>query len=235
MLNKIIKSLAICLICLPAFVYAQDPLGDTDSFGTNVKFAGSATSGTVYFAQTCQPPPTPLGAEDRCLNVNSFFQIHYDYKDLGKIVFPPNTFQNVIYPQIKNTLGYYFTNPNNNGIYTHYNYRPYITFESPVLFDPTLINPLTGQPFKGKIDISLPNKEFHNTLVGNGIFSQIENYSTNLTNGLNKKFFMNTYGLSQTNVDNIFAGKIGIKLNMRGTVATLYDGYAQYSIRFLGN
>jgi hypothetical protein len=230
MLNKIIKLLAICVVCLPAFVYAQDPLGDTDSFGTNVKFAGSVTTGTVTFMQDCQTTPVP-----QCFKVAGNTLISYDFRDLGRINFPPNTFQNIIYPQIRNSLEYSFLNSTSQNLYTLFWYDPYITILSPVLSDPALINPLGGQPFNGKIDIPLSGKHFQNTLVANGVFSVTENVSPVVTNGFNKKFFMNTYGLSQAAVDNIFAGKLEIRLNMRGKVRSLDSGFAGHSIRFLGN
>lgn len=228
--------LILAAIAFAAPVFAQDPLGDSDSFGTNVKFQGSVASGTIYFSQNCLTLPVVLDANDRCLNVAGPVQITKDFKDIGKIVLPPNSFQNTIYPLVKNNGSLYVYNPSPaTSLGYYFNYRPYLTLESPALSDPSLINPLTGQPFGGKVDIGLPNKEMMNTIVGGGSYLQTDNFTTVLTNGVTKRYLMQTYGLNQTVADAIFANKLVIRLNCRVSVQSLTDGFVQYSIRFLGN
>lgn len=233
MLNKIIKFLVIVLILFPAYIHAQDLLGDSASFGNNVKFAGSVSSGNVYLKTNCGS--IIIGANDRCKTITATNFVALGALDIGSISFPENTFQNVIYLLTTNYNNFYLSNTTATNQIGSYYYNPFISFESSVLADPNLINPQTGQPFNGKISINLSSKKVFRTIVPNGMDVTEETYVTTLTNGINKKFLMDNYGLSQATVDNIFFKKITIRLNVSGSSNVIIDGRVNYSIRFFGN
>lgn len=233
MLNKVIKFLFVGLILLPTYIYAQDPLGDSASFGNNAKFAGSVSSGKVYLNSNCGS--IILGANDRCKPINSSNFVSLGALDIGSITFPENTFQNVIYLITTNYNNFYLSNTTATNQTGNYLYNPFIYFESPILADPNLINPQNGQPFNGKILINLSSKKAYRTIVPNGMDVTEETFVTTLTNGINKKFLMDNFGLSQATVDNIFLKKITIRLNVSGSSNVIFEGKVNYSIRFFGN
>jgi hypothetical protein len=211
-------------------------VGDAASFGKEVRFFGTASLvGTVYLHKTCLPADITLEPNDKCLIINSTTNsVVFDLRDLGRITFPENTFQNVIYPQSKNFLNYELINTGTINKTGFYNYRPYITFESAVLNDLSLINPNTGQPFAGKIDINLSGyRTFRSTLVPGGNFSNLDSYS--IHSSFTKKSFVDSYGLSSATVDKIFQNKIVIRLNIKGSATLINTGYVFYNVRFLGN
>lgn len=239
MKKKFILLGLFCLLILPAKLLAQtiDDLGDSASFGKETKFFGSAYTGAVYLDTICSPIDLGMTTGDVCGLINATTNaVSYDYRDLGTITFPANTFQNVIYPLVRNSISYNMFNNTTTNKNMSFNYKPYITLESDYLNDPTLINSITNQPFGGKLDITLPgSKLVGSTLVPNGIVNENENFGAFFTNGITKKVLTDSYGVPPVIADKIFSDKIKIRLNIKGNARYISFGYAFYTIRFLGN
>lgn len=220
-------------------VFGQDEqdVGDLASFGKEAKFFGYANTGTVLIRSDCSNLGFPLGADDRCFAINATTNsVSFNVRDIGRIYFPKKTFLNVIFLLSRHEYSYYFANlttQNQNGVLQ---YRPYFTLESDVLNDPGLINPQTGLPFNGQVDIGAAGgKSLSKTLFPN--YRERENlgYGTASVSGLTKKYFIENFGLPAQVVDALFYEKMAIRLNIRGLTANVIDGNFNYAVRFIGN
>jgi len=150
--------------------------------------------------------------------------------------FPGKTFSNVIYLLSRHQFSYNFFNATTQNKTGSLRYSPYITIESSALEPPHLINPQTGQPFDGKVDISLAaNRVFGKTLFPNYSESDTVTFSTTSLGGISKKYFMGNFGLHADVIQEMFDKEMTIRFNLNG--ATLNAGSASfnYGIRVIGN
>src|SRR5688572_12264878 len=89
-----------CLMSLAGSARAQteDEVGDVDSYKREARFSGYAVSGGVVVFPDCSTLPFPLGPDDRCFTINAATgAAAFDVRDIGRIRFPPKTFETVIY------------------------------------------------------------------------------------------------------------------------------------------
>ncbi|MBS1792537.1 MAG: hypothetical protein JSS81_01715 [Acidobacteria bacterium] len=238
-MNKIIPlSLMLLMLIAAPTVRAQseEDVGDLASFGREAKFFGYAATGTVYVSSDCSVY-APLGPDDRCYPVNAANgTATFDARDLGRIQYPQKTFENVIYILGRNTTSYHLINTSAQNRNGRIQFRPYLTLESDALSDPSLINPLTGQPFNGRVDISLGGlRTFTKTLFPNYQESETFVYGASSVSGITKKYLIDTFGLPAGVADGIFAGKMIIHLNIKGTTTWADDASFSCGARFLGN
>ena len=114
-------------------------------------------------------------------------------------------------------------------------YSPRITFVSEALDDPSLINPMTGQPFNGSFTTGLPGSKFRTKIYTAANFEQeIDSYASVNGRGLSRVFFR-SLGLSESVINQIFKKDITLKFGMRiaqfGAVAS---GTYSYQFRVMG-
>jgi hypothetical protein len=230
----------VFLLGLPGVSFGQteDEVGDVASFGKEAKFFGYALTGAVFIRRGCYAPYIPtLGPNDRCFAFNPTTNIvNFDAKDIGRIQFPEKTFQNIIYLLTRHQYSYRFINSTTLNKFGQFQYTPYVTIESAALNDPALINPQTGQPFNGKVDLPLAGgKSMGKTIFPNYQEYDSVTYSSTSTGGFTKKYFMTNFGLSQAVVDDLFYQKMTIQLNIMGATGNAEQANYSYGVRFLGN
>jgi hypothetical protein len=216
----------------------------TDSFGKNVKFFGAPISGVVLIYTACDPVSVetilgrPLGANDRCVVAAPYPNLtSFDVRDIGRVTLPANTVKTVLYRLANHSLNYQlFNTTGTQNASATFRYQPYMTIESAALNDPRAIDPTTGLPLNGRLDISVGgNRTVTRTMNVGERDNQFFSYSRGDNDGLTKSFFRENYNLPPDIVNNLFNGQITIRLNMRGTVRLVDQGILSYGIRLLGN
>jgi hypothetical protein len=219
------------------FGQTQEDVGDLASFGKEVKFFGYAVTGAVLIRRGCFAPYIPaLGPNDRCFALNAPEWSSYDARDIGRIHFPAKTFENVIYLVARHEYTYKLLNSTAQNRVGQLQYNPYITIESAALDSPSLINPQTGQPFNGRVDIPLAGgKSFAKTIFPN--YQEIDSliYGSTSTGGFTRKYFRDHFDLPAAVVDDLFYQKMTIRLNMTGSTNYADTATINYGVRFLGN
>ncbi len=212
-------------------------LGDPDSFGANMKFAGLANSGSVLLDPACEfPPGEELGPDDRCvLLAPAPAQTIFDVRDIGRITLPANTSKDLLFMMQTNWQNYQLFNttgvPQSSAVFR---YDPYVTIESEAFNDPRALDPVTGNPLNGKVDVSGSATIVDRSLARDERIRQGLNYSRSSVNSLSKTYWRE-YGLPEDLIQKLFRGRITIRLNVRGRARLVSDGVMQYSIRFFGN
>lgn len=236
--NKLFLAASICLLCLSTIALGQPTdadVGDVASFGKEAKFFGFAQSGVVVIARDCST--IPVGPDGRCYTISPTTNgVVFDARDIGRIHFPKDTFQQVMYMLSRHQFTYVLTNTTTQNKTARFLYRPYTTLVSDVLNDPSLINPQTGLPFAGKMDISnFGSRSFTKTLFPN--YQEIDTvaYGSTSLSGVTKKFVMDNYGLSQQVVDDLFYAEFSILLNVQGSAINVDQANFSWGARFIGN
>ena len=209
---------------------------DPDSFGANMKFMGLVNSGSVLLDPTCDFPPSDLGPDDRCVLLSGApDQTAFNVKDIGRITLPANASRDVIFMMTTNAQNYQFFNttgvPQSSAVFR---YDPYLTIESEAFDDPRAVDPATGGPLNGKVDVGGWATIVDRTLAIDERARQGSNYSRTSVNSLSKSYWRE-YGLPEDLIRKLFHGPITIRLNLRGKARLVSDGIMQYSIRFFGD
>ena len=216
-------------------------VGEPDSFGKNVKFLGTAATGTVYVYRSCDAQilldemEITLGADDRCLVHTGGATSSATFSDLGRITIPGRTADNVVYFILNNTLSSQTQNDSAGGLPVLSSYVPRLTIESAALNDPAALDPVTGQPLNGVLTISAFGSRVFNKTVPAGDFEFFfDAYSSAATRGFARSYFADL-GLPAAVVNNLYRQPMTIKLGMRVVVQNVSFAQHSYAMRLTGN
>lgn len=217
-------------------------VGEPDSFGKNVKFLGSAVSGTIYVYHSCDPQvlldelQLTLSPDDRCLAAaNGGASASATFTDIGRITIPGRSADNVIYFIANNTISHDLQNNFANGLPVFFTYSPRVTIESAALNDPAALDPVTGQPLNGSLTVGISGtKQFIRTVPAGEFEFFNDTYSTAATRGFARSYFADL-GLPPTVVNNLYRQPMTIRLGMRVSVRNIFLGQYFYTMRFMGN
>lgn len=217
-------------------------VGEPDSFGRNVKFLGTATTGVVYVYRSCDPQilldelELTLGADDRCLaHTVGGATSSGTFNDIGRITIPGKSADNVIYFIANNTVNSEFQNNFANGLPVFFSYIPRLTIESAALNDPAALDPTTGQPLNGVLTVNISGaKQFSRTVAANDFEFFFDQYSSAATRGFARGYFADL-GLPQSVINNLYRQPMTIKLGIRVTARGVYFGQYLYAMRLTGN
>ena len=158
------KSSVIALsLLIAAAAHAAAPtveeVGDADSFGRDVVYLGNAQTGNVALQADCTPDPMapPPPPNDRCVVLNAQPATTTFVEDgLATMQLPADSTKSLICFALTPNVFFEFSNqtgvPQSNALY---NARALITIENEVLDDPTLIDPATGLPYGGRMQLGL--------------------------------------------------------------------------------
>ena len=219
-----------------------EEVGEPDSFGKNVKFLGSAVSGTIYVYHSCDPAvlldelELTLSPNDRCLAAaNGGASASATFTDIGRITIPGRSADNVIYFIANNTISNDLQNNFANGLPVFFTYIPRVTIESAALNDPTALDPTTGQPLNGSLTVGISGvKQFFRTVPAGEFEFYNDTYSTAATRGFARSYFADL-GLPAAVVSNLYRQPMTIRLGMRVSVRNIFLGQYFYTMRFMGN
>ena len=217
-------------------------VGEPDSFGKNVKFLGTATTGVVFAYHSCDAAvllaelQLTLGADDRCLAVaNGGATASATFDNLGRITIPGRSADNVMYFIANNTINNEYQNNFANGLLVFFTYSPRVTIESAALNDPAAVDPTTGLPLNGSLTVGISGtKQFIRTVPAGEFEYFFDHYSSAATRGFARSYFADL-GLPPTVVNNLYRQPMTIKLGMRLSVRNVYFGQYYYTMRFTGN
>ncbi|HQX54663.1 MAG TPA: hypothetical protein PLP07_01955 [Pyrinomonadaceae bacterium] len=229
----------------------QDPInalltvagvGEPDSFGKNVLFLGSASTGTVYSYFSCDPAVLlsdhgiTLGPDDRCFtHTVGTTTSSATFEDIGRITIPGRSAENVIYFILNNTMTSEVENTYSNVLPTFVRYTPTLRIESDALNDPTAVDPTTGAPLNGVLTVSAFGTKIANKSVVAGEFDfGYDAYSSAATRGFARSYFADL-GLPQPVINRLYRKPMTIKLGMKVSVRNIALAQFAYTMRLTGN
>jgi len=216
--------LARSLLALALFsgsVLAQAPLnpdvGDVDSFGHSVIYLGAAQTITVQVLDPCAPQdPTRI----RCTNLlPDGAETPFKEDDLTVMHLPARATKTLICASFTPQLNLQYTNVPTAPRFGSFSMAADVTIENSLLNDPALINPVTGQPFGGKIVVSQSN--YHEQRGLGTTYETLETAVSSMCSGLiSRRNLIQRYGLSSAQATAFFQRPITLRFGASGRIVT---------------
>jgi hypothetical protein len=208
---------------------------DPDSFGRALKFRDyvglRSFQGTIPGGITCN------STSMNCVTITDA-RINFETLDAGTISLPPNSVNSLLCAVVNDTTSYTLRNATTSAANASINTTMTLTIESSVLNDPSLINPLTGAAFDGKIVFRQIGTVRSGTLAPNATSSSTESRSAGAAcspNFLSRQALRTSYGLSNTVAQRVLSGALTIRMGYKVTATNV--SHLQYfpAIRLLGD
>jgi len=210
-------------------------VGDSDSFGRNVRYLGVAQTNTVTFSQDCTTVPTDQG--DRCVTLNPApSATAFNERDLARIDLPANAANSLICFALTPYVEFQFYNgtgtPQSDALFLA---RSQIIIENEVLNDPTIVDS-SGVPYGGSFVSNLKTYSESRSLAVNERAEKSMVLSRDCIGGLiSKTFLIDGLGLSDLQANAFFAHPTTLRFGSSGSVSLLESGSYYYGIRLYGD
>lgn len=219
----------------PAFTLRMN-VGDPDSFGHSVTYAGMIASGFINLVESgCQPS---TGPDDQCVTLNPQPQsTSFSFNDMGHITLPGGTTHSLLCFQTTALNSWQFHNKTMIPQYAQIELNESVTIESALLAGPSLIDPTTGQPFNGKLTASIGLLASHWAMLQPGAEQGNSGWVTRACEGgaISKAQLRQIYGLPDKIIDRFFLMPITLRLNASGEAQLVEFGGMSFGVRFYGD
>lgn len=216
-------------------------VGDSESFGKNVKWIGLLQTGNVSLQTDCTPVPgdPPPGPDDRCVTLNPAPAITtFDLPDIGRIKLPGRSTNSLLCHWLSPIALY--TMQNTTGAFAPnatFTLAPYIVVENPVLADPSLIDPSTGLPFGGRLETSFAAtyRDSMSMQPGERQSRRWSESRTCIAGFISKKNLVEGLGLTDAQARNFFRSDMTLRFGLRGTAQLVTNASLIYGLRVMGD
>ena len=218
---------------------ASAQVGDAHSFGRPMKWRGGFVGVTgILLHEDCSVAPSYM----RCVQLlPAPATTRFDEDDLETIVLPANSAsaRSLLCQVVSPYVVYTIFNPGSQPSQAQVSVSATLRVESPVLADPQLINPITGQPFGGFFEDVLPGAHFlYKTVAASETETIWDTDRSRFCVGgiVSKARLIDYYGLSPAQATAFFAGEITLRLGIRGNTRLVTDGAEfRFGVRFLSD
>jgi hypothetical protein len=234
-----VSTLAFVLLTLlagPTLAAVDDPY----SFGRPMKWRGGFLGiERVMLRADCSVVPEGV----RCVPLlPAPASTSFEVSDIDTLVLPGNSAsaRSLLCHVVTPDIWYEIFNPDpQQASQAHVYAQATLRIESAVLADPTLINPLTGQPFGGFIDTTVPGAHRFDKMLGPLQSESVRDSDRSrfCINGvISKTHLIDIYDLTVAQATAFFAGQITLRLGIRGSARLLHrEGNFRFSVRFLSD
>lgn len=210
-------------------------VGDADSFGRNVVYAGLLASSQVDMREDCGTGGYP---GENCVPLNPQPAVtSFDFEDMAHITLPGNSTHSFLCFHTTTFRGWQFFNTTGGDADAQFEYEESVTLESDLLNDPSLIDPTTGLPFNGKIRTYIGTDLLESKTMQAGFSEYHHEWGSRTCQGglISKTYLLTQYNLPQSIVDKFFKQPITLRLNIEGSAGLVTDGQIVTGIRFYGD
>lgn len=213
-------------------------VGDADSFGRNVRWLGLVSSVPLALRTSCAPLPGEP-TDQRCAEVDpaAFGTRMARFDNVATMTLPGRSANSLICHWLTPTAAANFANysgmDDRTGRMAIY---PRLTVVNDVFNEPGLVDPVTGEPIVGKIDIALSSL-WSSVPLDNGEFTFQRNSSTRTCIGgfITKRVLMEGYGLSERQATAFFANPTTLQLGVDVATQHVSNASVILSVRWLGD
>ena len=213
-------------------------VGDADSFGRNVRWLGLLSYGGLTLREDCSPlegdPP-----DMQCMQVDptSTGSQFAQFTDVTRMTVPGRSTNSFLCHWLTPTISGAFYNGTG---YDDRNPRlavlPSLTIENDVLNAPGLVDPETGLPLNGKLEVFLSSNHVIAHLDANEQMPLRYTASRTCIGGyVSKQQLTGFYGLSEAQVAEFFRKPTTIRLNLQVIASQVQYGFVSYGARFVGD
>lgn len=221
-------------VLAPAAVTTEE-VGDAGSFGKNVKWLGLA-SGYVQLLDTCTPLPGDPAPEN-CIEVNPAPAVTtFNLSNLDSVTLPGRSTETLICHWQTPIVSYSAVNPTASPASLQLRVTPVYRIQSDVLNDPALIDPNTGLPFGGVLELALTSINLSSQMQpGDFEFETITGTRMCIGGLVSKESLVGTYGLTEAQANRFFRRPITISLGIRGQSRLVDGATINIGTRFVGD
>lgn len=218
-----------------AWGVTPDTVGEADSFGRDAVHLGLAAS-YIALSPTC--PRANAYPGELCQTTASPGALTtFSFNNVASIQLPSAATQSLLCQWLTPIIDINYRNATAGRGIGQFYYSPTLTVVSPVLDDPALINPLTGQPFGGRLITGMSAFERLSTPLEPGVaFNERTRKTTGCVAGvLNRSRLVSIYGLSETLADRFLASPMTLQLNVSGGSQHVDSVWMSLNLRLTGD
>jgi hypothetical protein len=211
-------------------------VGDADSFGRPVRWMGFVSSPGINVRESCEPRPgeTP----SLCMESSTGQEYHEtEFRDLAQISLPARSAHSLLCHWLTPSVSGILQNSSDfdNG-QAELVLMPSITIENEVLNDPTIIDPVTGLPYNGQMEV-YANSSMISASLGTGeqTFQRTSSTRTCISGYLNRRELVSSWGLTDAQAREFFRKPMTLRLHTVVAARMVLDGHVAVSVRFVGD
>lgn len=219
-----------------------DDVGDVGSFGSNAVFIGAESGFITLQTDPCGPTPTPTPSTNPA-NTNQCFQIvdttvttPFNAGNVARINLPKDSARTMIYPVLNFFYNYHMNNLSGSPTQARFQFTANISIVSPVLNDPSCIDPNTSAPCGGVLTFAFsPNRVFDDRHLDTGEHAEVRMTVTRAGNAGISKANLIAEGLPSALVDNLFHNPMTLQMNVIGTAKNVDSASVTANMRLLSD
>ncbi len=217
-----------------------DDVGDADTFGRNVVWAGLLQSGYITMSSDCTPVAgdPPPGVNDHCITINPGpVSTSFNFPDIGQINLPGKSSKNILCHWLSPIVNYSLYNGTGVPANGRITLTPYLTVVSEVLNDPSLIDPSTGAPFGGSLvtGFAASYQNAHSMAPGDRDTQRFSESRVCIAGTLSRRGLVEGYGLTDAQVTQIFKKPMTLRFGLRGSGSLVDYASITYGLRIMGD
>lgn len=213
----------------------HETVGDGDTFGRNANYLGMM-SGQVVLSPVC-PRANPYPGEKCQLITTNNGQTRFDFQNIAEMRLPAAATNALLCQWLTPLISVNYRNGTSVRAAGTLYYAPTATIINPVLDDPALINPLTGQPFAGKLNTGLSSHERLSMPLepAFAISEHTRKSSVCIAGMLSRSRLIQVYGLSEAQADRFLASPMTVQLNVSGFSQYVDIAVLNLNMRLMGD
>jgi hypothetical protein len=209
-------------------------IGDADSFGRAVIYLGLAQTLPVLLADDCSTSDPTL---ERCIvNQPVPLSTPFNEANLATMNLPAKATRSILCFTLTPFINVSWQNPTPSTQVARFTATADITIDNEVLDDPALIDPGTGLPFGGSLNLGLST--WHNThSMAPGEFEDERSSQTRacIAGLLSKRNLVEGYGLTDAQATQFFKKPMTLHFGARGSAQLSQLTQYFYGIRLYGD
>jgi len=236
--KKTVERATLPLVLSPTLLAAAAPtteeVGDAESFGKNVIYLGLAQTLPVTVTDDCTGSDPTL---ERCLIANAApATTTFDEANLATISLPAKASKSLLCFTLTPFIFVNWQNSTGAPALARFNAVADITIANPLLDDPALIDPNTGLPFGGVIQVGLTTWSSTHTLQNGEVDNERSTQSRACIAGIiSQRALIDNYGLTANQAKDFFKKPITLTFGSRGSVALSTFTQYFYGFRVYGD
>jgi len=214
---------------------ATAEVGDPDSFGRRLHWLGFLQTDLLDFQTDCSGGPVE---GERCVEMPADLSFsEFDERDLASISLPARAATTMICQWITPFIFYSFDNPSKEiqpaaSLFL----QPYVTVESELFDDPSLRDPVTGNPLDGAYEFNAAASFYRQRqLIPSETSVDFTNFSRVCIAGILNPVQLSELGLSEKQIRKFFRKPITIRFNVRGSTESVGSARIFYGMRLVGS
>jgi hypothetical protein len=226
------RTTALPLVLAPTVLAAAptiDDVGDVESFGKNVTYLGLAQTLPITITDDCSTSDPTL---ERCIVANAPPAITtFNEPGLVTMNLPAKASKSLLCFTLTPFIFVEWQNYTGAPALARFSATADITIANPLLDDPALIDPTTGAPFGGSIQVGLSTWHTMHTLQDGEIDEERSTQTRACIAGIiNQRALIDTYGLTATQAKDFFKKPITLTFGTHGNVSL--SAFTQYFYGF---